>query len=170
MYSNIGFFLPNHMKINLINNKLKYYCFLPVLLMAFIVSCEKQPISKDHKVDLFADERQEGKAYIMNADECYDGSDLVLTSSEMKLVDSSSSRGKAIFIYKVSSGTLLKTKTDSVMKYPFEFLSNQRLKLKKDSMYVFLKKLDGYRLIAEEKHLKYKWLKAAPVYSVSEEK
>jgi len=116
---------------------------------------------------MFANERQEGTAYIMNEDECFDGSEMVIASSEVKLIDSSKGRGKPFFIYKVRSGKVLKTIRDSVMEYPFQFLSPQRLKLKNnDSMYVYLKSLQGYRFIAKDRNLKYQWLKAAPVYSV----
>lgn len=145
------------------------YC-IPILLIFFVVSCEKKFQSPTHyKRDLFEDERQEGKAYIMSKEECFDASEMVLATSDMKLVDSSSGRGKPIFIYRLKSGIIEKTVRDSVIKYPFQFLSNQKLKLKKDSVYVFLKKLNGYRFIADDKKLKYQWVKSAPVYSVGTE-
>ncbi|WP_284463936.1 hypothetical protein [Chryseobacterium sp.] len=140
---------------------------LPALLMVFLVSCEKKYQSPgQYEEDLFADERQEGKAYIMDEEECFDGSELVLSSSNVKLADSSKGRGKSFFIYKVRSGKVLKTVRDSTLEFPMEFLSPYRLKLKNDSMYVYLKNLEGYRLIAKDRNLKYQWLKAAPVYSV----
>jgi len=143
---------------------------LSVLFMIFIVSCEKQP-QIEHKIDLFANERQEGKAYVMNADECFKESELVISTSKLKLADSYSGRGKPIFIYKVDSGNVLKTTRDSLVTYPLEFLANQKLALKKDStVYVYLKKLEGYRFIAEEKHLKYQWVRGASVYSVKADK
>ncbi len=160
----IGFFLPISMKLNM--NK-KLIIGLPALLMMFLVSCEKKYQSPaQYEEDLFADERQEGKAYIMDEEECFDGSELVIASSEVKLADSSKGRGKAFFIYKVRSGKVLKTVRDSTLEFPMQFLSPYRLKLKNDSMYVYLKNLDGYRLIAKDRNLKYQWLKAAPVYSV----
>lgn len=139
--------------------------FLPVITVIF--SCEDKRIQQNHPIDLFADERQEGKAYIMKPQECFDGSDMVVSSSNIKLVDQSSGRGKSVFIYKVNSGKILKTTRDSIVNFPFQFLSNQRLNFHRDSTsYIYLKKLEGYRFIAEEKHLKYQWLKGAPVYSV----
>jgi len=144
--------------------RLRY--FLPIFLIIF--SCEEKKIQTDHEIDLFADERQQGQAYIMNEKECFDASDMVVSTSNIKLVDSSIGRGKSVFIYKINSGELLKTTRDSIVNYPFQILSNQRLKLK-SPMYVYLKKLEGYRFIAEEKHLKYQWLKGAPVYSVKKE-
>jgi len=144
--------------------RLRY--FLPIFLIIF--SCEEKKIQTDQQIDLFADERQQGQAYIMNEKECFDTSDMVVSTSDMKLVDSSTGRGKSVFIYKINSGELLKTTRDSIVNYPFQILSNQRLKLK-TPMYVYLKKLEGYRFIAEEKHLKYQWLKGAPVYSVKKE-
>lgn len=158
------------MRINLIRKRLIY--LLPAFLLAVINSCEKKYERPDHyEVDLFADERQEGKAYIMSEDECSEGSELVIASSTVKLADSSDGRGKPFFIYKVNSGEVLKTMRDSVLDYPFQFLSHQRLKLKKnDSIYVYLKQLKGYRFIAQEKNIKYQWLKAAPVYSVKKNK
>jgi hypothetical protein len=140
---------------------------LPLVLMALLVSCEKKYQSPDqYEEDLFADERQEGKAYIMDEEECFDGSELVLASSNVKLADSSKGRGKSFFLYKVRSGKVLKTVRDSTLEMPMMFLSPHKLKLKEDSMYLYLKKLDGYRFIAKERNLKYQWLRGASVYSV----
>ncbi|RQO42512.1 hypothetical protein DBR39_01145 [Chryseobacterium sp. KBW03] len=141
---------------------------LPAIVMTLLISCEKKYQSPGHyENDLFADERQEGKAYIMNESECFDGSELVITSSTVKLADSSKGRGKSFFLYKVKSGKVLKTVRDSTVDTPFMFLSPYKLKIKNtDSIYVYLKKLEGYRFIAKDRNLKYQWLKAAPVYSV----
>lgn len=144
---------------------------LSVLFITIAISCEEKRPQIEHKIDLFADERQEGKAYVMNEDECFGASELVISTSKIKLTDSSSGRGKSIFIYKIDSGNVLKTTRDSVITYPIQFLSNQRLALKKEtSVYLYLKKLEGFRFIAEEKHLKYQWVKGAPVYSVKADK
>lgn len=150
-----------------IKMKIKLAIGLPLLLMVLLVSCEKKYQSPaQYEEDLFADERQEGKAYIMDEEECFDGSELVLASSEVKLADSSKGRGKAFFLYKVRSGRVLKTVRDSTLDMPMMFLSPHKLKLKKDSMYLYLKKLDGYRFIAKDRNLKYQWLRGASVYSV----
>ncbi|AZA51100.1 hypothetical protein EG346_24290 [Chryseobacterium carnipullorum] len=169
MHFYIGFLLPIHMKINVIKKSLSF--FLPVFLLIVLSGCEKKYEAPDHyAVDLFKDERTEGKAYIMNEEECFDGSELVIASGNVKLTDSSKGRGKTFFLYKVKSGKIMKTIRDSVVDYPFMFLSDQRLKLKNDSIYLYLKKLEGYRFIAAERNLKYQWLKAAPVYSVKKDK
>ncbi|SIS33000.1 hypothetical protein SAMN05421639_102454 [Chryseobacterium shigense] len=169
MHFYIGFLLPIHMKINVIKKSLSF--FLPVFLLIVLSGCEKKYEAPDHyAVDLFKDERTEGKAYIMNEEECFDGSELVIASGNVKLTDSSKGRGKTFFLYKVRSGKIMKTIRDSVVDYPFMFLSDQRLKLKNDSIYLYLKKLEGYRFIAAERNLKYQWLKAAPVYSVKKDK
>lgn len=169
MHFYIGFLLPIHMKINVIKKSLSF--FLPVFLLIVLSGCEKKYEAPDHyAVDLFKDERTEGKAYIMNEEECFDGSELVIASGNVKLTDSSKGRGKTFFLYKVKSGKIMKTIRDSVVDYPFMFLSDQRLKLKNDSLYLYLKKLEGYRFIAAERNLKYQWLKAAPVYSVKKDK
>lgn len=140
---------------------------LPLTLMALLISCENKYKSPDqYEEDLFADERQEGKAYIMDEEECFDGSELVLASSNVKLADSSKGRGKAFFLYKVKSGKVLKTLRDSTLDMPMMFLSPHKLKLKEDSMYLYLKKLDGYRFIAKDRNLKYQWLRGASVYPV----
>jgi len=146
----------------------KLLYFLPVLIG--LVGCEEKNIHQNHKIDLFADERQEGKAYIMKPQECFDESDMVVSSSDIQLVDQSSGRGKSIFIYRVNSGKVLKTTRDSLVTFPFQFLSGQRLMFRRDSTsYTYLKKLEGYRFIAKPMNLKYQWLKAAPVYSVKPE-
>lgn len=146
----------------------RLFYFLPVIFVIF--SCEDKRVQQNHPIDLFADEIKEGKAYIMKPQECFDESDMVISSSNIKLIDQSQGRGKSIFIYKLISGKVEKTTRDSIVNFPFSFLSNQQLKFKKDSAsYIYLKKLEGYRFIAKEKHLKYQWLKAAPVYSVQKE-
>ncbi len=157
------------MKFNM--NK-KLILGLPSIMMVLLISCEKKYQSPGtYENDLFAQERQEGKAYIMNRDECFDGSELVLASSEVKLADSSKGRGKSFFLYKVKSGKVLKTVRDSAVEMPMMFLSQYKLKIKNtDSMYLYLKKLEGYRFIAKDRNLKYQWLKAAPVYSVKADK
>lgn len=141
-------------------------------LIFFITSCEKKyQRPAEYQVDLFENERnQANQPYIMNEDEAYDASEMVITASDMTVSDSSVGRGKPFYIYRLNSGHLLKTKTDSVIHYPFTFLSNQKLNFEnKDSVYIYLQKLSGYRLIAEEKKIKYQWLKAAPVYQVKAE-
>ena len=146
----------------------RLFYFLSVIFMTF--SCKDKRVQQNHPIDLFADEIKEGKAYIMKPQECFDGSDMVVSSSNIKLIDQSQGRGKSIFIYRVINGKVEKTTRDSMVDFPFSFLSNQQLKFKKDSAsYIYLKKLEGYRYIAKEKHLKYQWLKAAPVYSVQKE-
>ncbi|WP_308004814.1 hypothetical protein [uncultured Chryseobacterium sp.] len=146
----------------------RLFYFLPVIFMTF--SCKDKRVQQNHPIDLFADEIKEGKAYIMKPQECFDESDMVISSSNIKLIDQSQGRGKSIFIYRVINGKVEKTTRDSMVDFPFSFLSNQQLMFKKDSTsYIYLKKLEGYRFIAKEKHLKYQWLKAAPVYSVQKE-
>lgn len=146
----------------------RLFYFLPIIFVIF--SCEDKKVQQNHPIDLFADEIKEGKAYIMKPQECFDESDMVVSSSNIKLIDQSQGRGKSIFIYRVINGKVEKTTRDSIVDFPFSFLSNQQLKFKKDSAsYIYLKKLEGYRFIAKEKHLKYQWLKAAPVYSVQKE-
>lgn len=146
------------------NMKVKITIFLSLL---FIISCEEKRPQIEHKIDLFADERQEGKAYVMSAEECFKASEVVISTSKIQLTDSSSGRGKPVFIYKVDSGNVIKTTRDSVISFPVQFLANQKLTFKKDSsVYVYLKKLEGFRFIAEEKHLKYQWLKGASVFEV----
>ncbi|MFS4429234.1 hypothetical protein [Chryseobacterium sp. GVT01B] len=145
---------------------------LPAILMVLLISCEKKYQSPgQYENDLFADERQEGKAYIMNKDECFDGSELVIASSDVKLADSSKGRGKSFYLYKVRSGKVLKTVRDSTVEMPMLFLSQYKLKIKNtDSMYVYLKNLEGYRFLKKDRNLNYQWLKAAPVYSVKADK
>lgn len=141
---------------------------MPIIFVIF--SCEDKKIQRDYKIDLFADERVEGKAYIMKPQECFDASDMVVSGSDVKMTDQSTGRGQSVFIYRINSGKVLKTTRDSVVVFPFQFLSNQKLQFKKDSTsYIYLKKLEGYRFIAKEMNLKYQWLKAAPVYSVKSE-
>lgn len=146
----------------------RLFYFLSVIFVIF--SCEDKKVQQNHPIDLFADEIKEGKAYIMKPQECFDESDMVVSSSNIKLIDQSQGRGKSIFIYMVNNGKVEKTTRDSMVAFPFSFLSNQQLMFRKDSTsYIYLKKLEGYRFIAKEKHLKYQWLKAAPVYSVQKE-
>lgn len=144
---------------------------LPIFLMVFALSCEDKKLQgPEHTIDLFKDQRQEGKAYVMSAEESSQASAMVIASSNVKLVDSYSGRGRPIFIYKINSGEVVKTTRDSIVSFPFQFLSNQKLDLKKEAIYIYLQKLEGYRFIAKDKNLKYQWLKDAPVYSVKADK
>ncbi|SHL84580.1 hypothetical protein SAMN05444267_102641 [Chryseobacterium polytrichastri] len=164
----IGFFLPN---LKIINMKDRLIYLLPIFLMVFAVSCgDKKLQDSQHTIDLFKDQRQEGKAYVMSAEESSQASAMVITSSNVKLVDSDSGRGRPVFIYKVNDGEVVKTTRDSIVTFPFQFLSNHKLDLKKEAMYLYLQKLEGYRFIAKDKNLKYQWLKDAPVYSVKADK
>jgi len=145
------------------------FCTLLASLLFAVLSCEKEyQRPRKYEVDLFKNEKKDSnQAYIMSEDEAYGISDMVVASSDISVTDSSSGRGKAIYIYSINSGDLLFSKRDSVISYPYRFLSNQRLNLKKeenDSVYVFLEKLKGYKSIAEVKQIKYQWLKGAPVY------
>ncbi|MBW3522803.1 MULTISPECIES: hypothetical protein [unclassified Chryseobacterium] len=145
-----------------------FYILLAFSLLS-AVSCEKEyQRPRKYEIDLFKNEKRDtAQAYVMSEDEAYGISDMVVASSDISVSDSSSGRGKAIYIYSINSGDLLFSKRDSVIPYPFQFLSTQRLDLKKeknDSVYVFLEKLKGYRSIAEMKQIKYQWLKGAPVY------
>lgn len=143
---------------------------MPIFLTAFLVGCEKKYQRPDeYKVDLFKDERSENQAYVMSEDEAFDKSEMVLSSSTTKLVDSSSGRGKPFYIYKISSAGIEKTTRDSVVSFPIEILSTQKLKFEKDSSYIFLEKLNGFRFIAEEMKIKYQWVTGAPVYPLRKE-
>lgn len=144
-----------------------FYILLAFLLFS-VLSCEKEyQRPRKYEIDLFKNEKKDSnQAYVMSEDEAYGISDMVVVSSDISVADSSS-RGKKIFIYSINSGDLLFSKRDSVIPYPFQFLSNQRLNFKKgknDSVYVFLETLKGYKSIAEMKNIKYQWLKGAPVY------
>ncbi|MCX8533005.1 hypothetical protein [Chryseobacterium luquanense] len=156
---------------------MKNFTFYIVLFFFLfsIVSCKKEyERPRKYEIDLFANEKKDSaKAYIMTEDEAYGISDMVVASSDISILDSSSGRGKAFYIYSINSGDLLFSKRDSVIPYPYRFLSNQKLNLKKeknDSVYVFLEILKGYKSIAETKKLKYQWLKGAPVYHLNKQK
>lgn len=145
-----------------------FYILLAFLFFS-VFSCEKEyQRPRKYEIDLFKNEKRDtAQAYIMSEDEAYGISDMVVASSDISVTDSSSGRVKAIYIYSINSGDLLFSKRDSVISYPYRFLSNQKLNLKKeksDSVYVFLEKLKGYKSIAETKQIKYQWLKGAPVY------
>ncbi|MCX8525330.1 hypothetical protein OF897_15535 [Chryseobacterium formosus] len=155
---------------------MKNFTFYIVLFFSLfsIVSCRKEyERPRKYEIDLFANERKDtAQAYVMSEDEAYGISDMVVASSDISISDSSS-RGKPFYIYRINSGDLLFSKRDSVISYPFQFLSNQKLNLKKeknDSVYVFLEILKGYKSIAEMKKIKYQWLKGAPVYHLDNEK
>lgn len=143
-----------------------------ILILSFIgllfSGCEKKYERPDqYNVDLFANERGANKAYVMNKNEAFEASTLVLGTSDIAITDSSKGRGKSFFIYKIKSGGILKTTRDSVVNFPLRFISNQRLQFKKennDSLYIYLETLKGYKMIGEELNIKYQWLKAAPIY------
>ncbi|KFF00298.1 hypothetical protein IX39_06465 [Chryseobacterium formosense] len=151
-----------------------FIIFVFVILFS-IIGCKKEyQRPQKYEIDLFANEKKDTvTGYIMSEDEAYGISDMVIASSDISVSDSSSGRGKPIYIYSVNSGDLLFSKRDSAISYPYHFLSNSKLDLKKeknDSVYVFLEKLRGYKSIAEMKNIKYQWLKGAPVYILDNEK
>jgi len=151
-----------------------FIIFVFVILFS-IIGCKKEyQRPQKYEIDLIANEKKDTvTGYIMSEDEAYGISDMVIASSDISVSDSSSGRGKPIYIYSVNSGDLLFSKRDSAISYPYHFLSNSKLDLKKeknDSVYVFLEKLRGYKSIAEMKNIKYQWLKGAPVYILDNEK
>lgn len=156
---------------------MKNYSFIifVFIILFSIMGCKKEyQRPQKYEIDLFANEKKDTvTGYIMSEDEAYGISDMVIASSDISVSDSSSGRGKPIYIYSVNSGDLLFSKRDSAISYPYHFLSNSKLDLKKeknDSVYVFLEKLRGYKSIAEMKNIKYQWLKGAPVYILDNEK
>lgn len=156
---------------------MKNYSFIifAFIILFSIMGCKKEyQRPQKYEIDLFANEKKDTvTGYIMSEDEAYGISDMVIASSDISVSDSSSGRGKPIYIYSVNSGDLLFSKRDSAISYPYHFLSNSKLDLKKeknDSVYVFLEKLRGYKSIAEMKNIKYQWLKGAPVYILDNEK
>ncbi|MGD1319691.1 hypothetical protein [Chryseobacterium sp. 2R14A] len=156
---------------------MKNYSFIifVFIILFSIMGCKKEYQRPDkYEIDLFANEKKDTvTGYIMSEDEAYGISDVVIASSDISVSDSSSGRGKPIYIYSINSGDLLFSKRDSAISYPYHFLSNSKLDLKKgknDSVYVFLEKLRGYKSIAEMKNIKYQWLKGAPVYILDNEK
>lgn len=145
-----------------------FYIFA-IIIFTLMMSCKKEyQRPQKYEIDLFANEKRDTvKPYMMSEDVAYGVSDMVVASSDISVSDSTSSRGKALFIYSINSGDLLFSKRDSAISYPFYFFSNQRLDLKKeknDSVYVFLETLKGYKTIAETTKIKYQWLRGAPVY------
>lgn len=156
---------------------MKNYSFIifVFIILFSIMGCKKEyQRPQKYEIDLFANEKKDTvTGYIMSEDEAYGISDMIIASSDISVSDSSSGRGKPIYIYSVNSGDLLFSKRDSAISYPYHFLSNSKLDLKKeknDSVYVFLEKLRGYKSIAEMKNIKYQWLKGAPVYILDNEK
>lgn len=149
-----------------------YSTLLAFILIAFL-SCEKKYERPDYyNKDLFEHERGTNQAYVMSKDEAFEASAMVLSSSQIRVSDSSKGRGKDFFIYKLDSAKILKTTRDSVISYPFSFISEKRLKLDKKNqgpVYIYLETLKGYKFIAEERKIKYQWLKAAPVYKIEKE-
>lgn len=145
------------------------FCIFGFIILFLVIGCKKEyQRPQKYEIDLFANEKKDTvTGYVMSEDEAYGVSDMVVASSDISVSDSSSGRGKAIYIYRINSGDLLFSKRDSVISYPFQFLSDKRLDFKKeknDSVYVFLETLKGYKLISEMKKIKYQWLRGAPVY------
>lgn len=145
------------------------FCIFGFIILFPIIGCKKEyQRPQKYEIDLFANEKKDTvTGYVMSEDEAYGVSDMVVASSDISVSDSSSGRGRAIYIYRINSGDLLFSKRDSVISYPFQFLSDKRLDFKKeknDSVYVFLEILKGYKSISEMKKIKYQWLRGAPVY------
>lgn len=141
-----------------------------LVLVQSIYSCEKKyERPNQYEVDLFENEKGSNKAYIMNREEAKRASAMVLTTNDIQVADSSKGRGADFFMYKINTGKLEKQGMDTIVSYPFLFLSQYKLKIPKDNkspIYIYLQDLKGYTFIAKERNIHYQWLKGAPVYHV----
>lgn len=137
-----------------------------LLLMTFpslIISCEKKYERPDHfSIDLFENERNEQPKKILTPKEASEKSLLVLKTDSIELTDNLKIDDKKVNIYKINSGTIVKSAKDSI-RFPIRIISNYNLKIdesKKDSTAVYLINPQSYKLLVKDMEIDYQTLPA----------
>lgn len=141
----------------------KFYLLCGTILLAFSVSCKKKYERPDHfSVDLFENERNEQPKKILTPEEALNKSLMVIKTDSIELVNHLELEGKNVNIYKINSGTIVKSAKDSI-RFPIRVISNYNLKIdesKKDSTAVYLINPQSYKLLVKDMAIDYQTLPA----------
>ena len=102
----------------------------------------------------------------LSLDEAFTQSTHVVRTAYLKQIDNSNGRSvKPFYIYQAYEGSFNKPLDTSRNKFPLIFLSKQELfkgKVLRDSVYLFLAPLQGYKVLQENIGIEYEWVDEAP--------
>jgi len=144
-----------------------FYTILMMLAtLSAATSCKKEYVRPDHyAVDLFQNEKNEQKKRVLSHEEAAEKSLIVIKSNETELLSTPVINKKAVYIYKINAGRLMKTDKDSIV-FPVRIISGQDLKLgsaKSDSLFMYLIKPGSYKLLVDDFGVRYQILPSSPV-------
>ena len=134
-----------------------------MMISLFMISCKKEYQRPDHfSVDLFKNEKNEQQKKIWSSEDAMEKSLLVIKSIKTELISSANANNKPIYIYKVSSGKVLKGSKDII--FPFRIISDHDLKIKltNDSITIYLIAPKSYRLFLKDLNVQYQTLPSSP--------
>ena len=147
---------------------MKILKFLLVLmtLTSLTISCKKKYERPDqYTIDLFENERNEQPKKILNQKEASEKSLLVLKTNSIELTDHLKINDKKVNIYKINSGTIVKSAKDS-LRFPIKIISNYDLNINSqltDSTTIYLINPQSYKLLITDLGISYQTLSSAPV-------
>lgn len=134
-----------------------------MILVALIISCKKKYERPDqYSIDLFQNEKNEQPKKTLTSQEASDKSLLVVQTNTIELINNIKIEEKTINIYKITSGTIVKSAKDSI-RFPIKIISNYDLKIndsKKDSITVYLINPQSYKLFVKDMEIDYQTLPA----------
>lgn len=134
-----------------------------MILVSLIISCKKKYERPDqYSIDLFQNEKNEQPKKTLTSQEASDKSLLVVQTNTIELINNFKIEEKTINIYKITSGTIVKSAKDSI-RFPIKIISNYDLKIndsKKDSITVYLINPQSYKLLVKDMEIDYQTLPA----------
>ena len=135
-------------------------------LTSLTISCKKKYERPDqYSIDLFENERNEQPKKILTPKEALEKSDLVLKTDSIELTDNLKIDDKKVNIYKINSGTIVKSAKDS-LRFPIKIISNYDLNINSqltDSTTVYLINPQSYKLLITDIDISYQTLSSAPI-------
>ncbi|MNK65093.1 hypothetical protein D3C87_843790 [compost metagenome] len=142
---------------------IKVNIFTQFILLALVISCKKKYERPDHfSVDLFENERNEQPKKTLTPQEALGKSLIVLKTIDIELLNNFKIEDKNIKIFKINSGTIVKSAKDSI-RFPIKIISNYDLKINDsnvDSIAVYLIRPQLYKLLVKDIEIDYQTLPA----------
>jgi hypothetical protein len=155
-----------------------FILFFAGIICLFAQSCssDNEQLTTDqnkgkynYTVNLFPPEKvvQHNEAGELNFDEAFAESSIVIYAPSVRMVDSSYLRGVRLFyIYRAPLGKVKKNTGKYYKNNGVLFLSNKALfegETTNDSVYLFLKPLEGYNILRYNLQIPYEWVAGAPL-------
>lgn len=134
-----------------------------MVLLSFTTSCKKKYERPDHySIDLFENQRNEQPKKTLTPKEASEKSLIVVKTNAIELINNFKIEDKKVNIYKINSGTIVKSAKDSI-RFPIKIISNYDLKTNdsdKDSTAVYLINPQSYKLLVKDMEVDYQTLPA----------